>query len=75
MLKNTHMTNDQEDERSKLNKLDPHINRGFELMLRQNYKEEDASKPKSFRIRFCKLLSFFSREMHINFEFSIDIKK
>ena len=68
------MTNDQEDERSKLNKLDPHINRGFELMLRQN-QEEITSKPKSCRIKFCKLLSFFSREIHLNFDFSIDMKK
>ena len=68
------MTNDQEDERSKLNNLDPHINRGFELMLRQN-QEEITSEPKSCRIRFCKLLSFFSREIHLNFDFSIDMKK
>jgi len=70
------MTSDQEEEKNNLNNIDPHINRGFMLMLQQNSrKEENSSKPKSFHIRFCKLLSFLSREIHLDFDFSIDMKK
>jgi hypothetical protein len=63
----------KESERNKLNNLDPHINRGFELMLRNNSKEGKPSKPKNFSFHFGKMLSLFSRE--INFELSLDIRK
>ena len=63
----------EKEERGKLNKLDPHINRGFELMLRHHSRREKPSKPKSFSFHFGKMLSLFSREIH--FEFSLDIRK
>jgi hypothetical protein len=70
------MIEDQEGERKKLNnKREPQINRGFELMLRQHNRREKPSEPKSFLIRFGKMLSLFKREMHFQFELFFDIKK
>jgi hypothetical protein len=67
------MTNEAEEEKSKLNKPDLQINRGFELMLRYNSREEKPSKPKDYSFHFGKMLSLFSREIHI--EFSLNINK
>jgi len=70
------MIEDQEGERKKLNnKREPQINRGFELMLRQHNRREKPSEPKSFLIRFGKMLSLFKREIHFQFELFLDIKK
>ena len=66
---------EEESERKKLNKLDPHINRGFELMLRPHNRGEKPSRPKTFQIRFGKMLSLFKREIHLNFDFHLDIIK
>lgn len=67
------MKKEKESEREKLNSLDPHINRGFELMLRHHNRREKPSTPKSFSLHFGKMMSLFSREIHI--EFSLDIIK
>lgn len=75
MPQNTVMINDQEDEERELNNINPYINRGFMLMLKHNSRRDEQSKPKAFSIRFCKLLSLFSREIRIDFNFSLDIKK
>lgn len=76
MLGGTIMTKEREDERSKLNNSDPQIDRGFELMLRQhNRREKPSEEPKTFLIRFGKMLSLFKREIHFQFEFFVDIKK
>lgn len=69
------MTNKREKEKTQLNNSEPQINRGFELMLRKHKRREKPSKPKTFQISFGKMLSLFRREMHFNFEFSLDIKK
>ena len=70
------MINDQEDEKRKLNNTeDPQINRGFELMLRQHNRKEKPSEPKTFQIRFGKMLSLFKQEIHFQFEFFLDMKK
>lgn len=69
------MKNDQEEEKGKLNKLDLRVNRGFELMLNKNNRRDKSSKPKTFQIRFGKMLSLLSREIHIKFDFSFDIIK
>jgi transcription initiation factor TFIIIB Brf1 subunit/transcription initiation factor TFIIB len=69
------MIEDQEGERKKLNKKEPQINRGFELMLRQHNRREKPSEPKTFLIRFGKMLSLFKREIHFQFEIFFDIKK
>jgi hypothetical protein len=75
MLRNIDMINDQEDAKSSLNSSDPHINRGFELMLRQYNKEEKPSKPKTFQIAFGKMISLLRREIHFHFEISFNILK
>lgn len=63
-----------ENEKTHLNKKEPHINRGFELMLRHNSRREIA-KPKTFSISFGKVISLLNREIQINFDFSLNIKK
>jgi hypothetical protein len=49
-----------------------HINKGVELLLRRKTK---SKKPKTFHLKFSKMISFFKREIHIYFEFFTDIKK
>jgi hypothetical protein len=41
-----------------------------ELILRGGKK-----KPKTFQIKFDRLLNFFKREIEINFAFSLNVKK
>ena len=68
------MTNDREDVKSKLNKPEPQINRGVELLLR-NRRKRESSKPKTFQVKFGKMISLFRREFHFFIEFHFDIKK
>lgn len=70
---NTVMTDDQEGERRKLNKSEPQINRGVELLLRNKRRRE--SKPKTFQVKFGKMISLFRREFHFFIEFHFDIRK
>ena len=58
------MTEKEEDEKRVLNKDNPEINKGVELLLRNRRKKP---KPKTFQVQF----SFFSREIIL----SLDIKK
>ena len=67
------MINDQGDERSKLNNSEPQINRGVELLLRNRRKRE--SKPKTFQVKFGKMISLFRREFHFFIEFHFDTRK
>ena len=67
------MIKDQGDEKSKLNKNEPQINRGVELLLRNRRKRE--SKPKTFQVKFGKMISLFRREFHFFIEFNFDIRK
>jgi hypothetical protein len=67
------MTNEAEEEKSKLNKPDLQINRGVELLLRNRRKR--VLKPKTFQVKFGKMISLFSRELHFFIEFNFDIKK
>jgi hypothetical protein len=69
------MKKEEDLERKKLNRLDPHINKGFELMLRTHHRREKPSEPKAFHISFGKMLSLFRREIRLNFEFNFDIRK
>jgi hypothetical protein len=57
-----------------LNKEEPQINRGFELMLRQN-KRREILEPKTFDFGFQKSISLLNREIKLNFNFGLDIKK
>jgi hypothetical protein len=67
------MTKDQEDGKKKLNKSEPQINRGVELLLRNKRRRE--SKPKTFQVKFGKMISLFRREFHFFIEFHFDIRK
>jgi hypothetical protein len=69
------MIKDQEGGKAKLNKSEPRINRGFELMLRKYNRRDNSSEPKTFQIRFGKMLSLLKREIHFGFEFYFEIKK
>ena len=69
----TIMTDDQEERKSKLNNLEPEINRGVELLLRN--RRSKSSKPKTFQVQFGKMISLFQREFHFFIEFHFDVKK
>ena len=62
-------TENQEEKKPKLE-----INKGVELMLR-NKKKLVRREPKSFQFKFGQMVSFFKREIHFYFEFSLDIRK
>ena len=73
MLGDMIMINDQEGEKRKLNKSEPQINRGVELLLRNRRKR--SPKPKTFQVKFGKMISLFRREFHFFIEFHFDIRK
>jgi hypothetical protein len=67
------MTGDQEEEKRKLNKSEPQINRGVELLLRN--RRRGSLRPKTFQVKFGKMISLFKREFHFFIEFHFDIRK
>ena len=68
------MTEDQEDEKKDLNKDKPlEINRGVELLLRNRRKKPD--KPKTFQVKFGKLISLWNREIVFHINVYLDIRK
>jgi len=73
MHKNISMTRDQEEEKSKLNNDEPEINRGVELLLRNRRRRSE--KPKTFQVKFGKMISLFKREFHFFIDFHFDIKE
>ena len=66
------MTENLDEEKSNLNNQDSHINRGFELLLRNR---RGAPRPKTFQVKFGKMISILKREFHFYFEFHVDVKK
>ena len=50
-----------------------HINRGVELLLRN--KRRKPEEPKTFQVRFGKVISLFKRELHLYIDFSLDYRK
>ncbi len=50
-----------------------HINRGVELLMRKRRKK--SSVPKTFQVRFGKMLSFLNREVELYFNFYLDFRK
>jgi len=56
----------------KLNKSEPQINRGVELLLRNRRR---SLRPKTFQVKFGKMISLFRREFHFFIEFHFDIRK
>ena len=67
------MTKDQDEGKSKLNKDEPQINRGVELLLRNRRRRSE--KPKTFQVKFGKMISLFRREFHFFIDFHVDIRK
>jgi hypothetical protein len=67
------MIRDLGGEKSKLNKDDPQINRGVELLLRNRRKR--SQEPKTFQVKFGKMISLLRREFHFFIEFHFDIRK
>jgi hypothetical protein len=67
------MIDDQEDEKSKLNKSEPQINRGVELLLRNRRRRSE--KPKTFQVKFGKMITLLRREFHFFIEFHFDVRK
>ena len=67
------MTNDQEDGKKELNNSELQINRGVELLLRNRRKKSE--KPKTFQVKFGKMISLFQREFHFFIDLHFDIKK
>ena len=68
----TVMTENQEDAKNNLNKDEPQINRGVELLLRNRRKNPE---PKTFQMKFGKMVSLFRREFDFYLELHLDIKK
>ena len=68
------MTENQEEEKKDLNKNEPlEINRWVELLLRNRRKKPD--KPKTFQVKFGKLISLWNREIVFHFNVYLDIRK
>ena len=67
------MTDDLGDEKRNLNNQDSHINRGFELLLRNRRRKPEP--PKTFQVKFGKMVSLFRREIVFHLNFYLDIRK
>jgi len=70
------VTEDQEEEKSPLNKIKSDedsfkINRGVELLLRNKRRVEN---PKTFQVKFGNMVSFFNREVEFYLNFHLDIR-
>jgi len=70
---NIAMIDDLDGAKSKLNKNEPQINRGVELLLRNRRRRSE--RPKTFQVKFGKMISLFHREFHFFIDFHFDIKK
>jgi hypothetical protein len=68
------MTKGQEGKEEPLNndESSPKMNRGFELLLRNKNRRE---QPKTFQVKFGKMVSLFKRELHFFLDISFDIRK
>ena len=67
------MNADQEEGKSNLNKSDTHINRGVELLLRNSRGKPEP--PKTFQLKFGKMVGLFRREIVFHLNFYLDIRK
>ena len=73
MLKSIVMIDDLDDAKSKLNKSEPQINRGVELLLRNRRRKPEP--PKTFQVKFGKMVTLFRREIVLHLNFYLDIRK
>lgn len=68
------MTENLDEGERELNKSEPrNINRGVELLLRNRRRLPE--KPKTFQVKFGKMVSLFRREMVFHLNFYLDIRK
>ena len=68
------MTEDREEEKKDLNNDKPlEINRGVELLLRNRRRKPEA--PKTFQVKFGKLISLWNREIVFHVNVYLDIRK
>ena len=68
------MTEDQEEGNTTLNKDTPtEINRGVELLLRNRRRKTE--RPKTFQVKFGKLVSLWNREIVFHLNVYLDIRK
>ncbi len=67
------MTESQEEEKRNLNKDKPEMNRGVELLLRNRRRKPE--RPKTFQVKFGKLIALWNREIIFHFNFYLDIRK
>ena len=67
------MTEKEEEKRSILNNSNVEINKGVELLLRN--RRRIKPKPKTFQVKFGKLISLWNREIVFHFDFYLDIRK
>jgi hypothetical protein len=67
------MTGDLDEGKRKLNNHDSHINRGVELLLRNRRRKPES--PKTFQIKFGKMVSLFRREIILHLNFYLDIRR
>ena len=73
MQRGISMTDDQEEEKRNLNKDKPEMNRGVELLLRNRRRKPE--RPKTFQVKFGKLISLWNREIVFHVNFYLDIRK
>ena len=67
------MTENLGEEESNLNNDETNINRGVELLLRNRRNKPDP--PKTFQVKFGKMISLFRREIVFHLNFYLDIRK
>ena len=67
------MTENQEEEKRTLNKSTPEMNRGVELLLRNRRRKPE--RPKTFQVKFGKLIALWNREIVFHINFYLDIRK
>ena len=66
----TQLNSCEKTESQNINKSTNHIDRGFELILTGGKRR----KPKSFRLYFDKMMSFFNKKINIHLDFYLDVK-
>ena len=67
------MTENLEDEKKDLNKDKPEINKGVELLLRNRRRKPE--RPKTFQVKFGKLIALWNREIVFHVNVYLDIRK
>jgi len=67
------MTEKEEEKESILNNSNVEINKGVELLLRNRRRVKP--RPKTFQVKFGKLISLWNREIVFHFDLYLDIRK